>query len=750
MGNVDTTEINAPPDHGTDEFEVGQTVDFRITAANEGPSLASGITITETLPQGLQYISHDGQDWELDSQDPDPSTGEDVTEMTFTYTGELEAGETTPGLALAAKVTVDVANTDEVTNTACVGTTEENAAEEPCASDDVPIVPIADLTVEKTVQTPAADISAGRELTWMITAANAGPSASMSTDADPILVRDTLPDGVAGVLADPSTEEWTATTSNPGGWQQAAAGDEITWTFTGGEFTAGAEHEIELTVMLDSGWHDAEITNTAAITPGETRDPDDSNNSDDVTVTPGDGTGLEIWKTRVVSDGGEWVPANTLDPIPAFNPGTPVRYRITVANTGPADARDVEVVDAIPTGLTNPRLEEGGPEWTLTGVDTCDDAIETGAADCAAVAYGEVLAVGSSQAAGFVVTFDTDPALDVADPVVNLAQARATNVPEGDWPEAEDSTDSSAYADLAITKTADRGEVSAGEQVGFTLVVSNVGPSSAAGPVQVTDSLPAGMTYVEGSVEISLNDAAPAPLEPQTAVGETGETLTWEVTDAAGSLAPDDTVTLTLAAQVSEVTYAPEGLVNVATVASPDDENPLNDEDSAAVIVGPKAELAITKTAVGGFEIGGTGTYEITVENLGPTVDPGPITVVDELPEGLSYVSSDPGAEVDGSVVTWVIEDGLQVGEKRTFTLRVEIAGSAHPSVTNVATATSPTPGPSGEDGGQEVIDEATTPVPEADAAPPTGLAGMGTWALLALALLGLGAGAVAVRRRRA
>ena len=70
--------------------------------------------------------------------------------------------------------------------------------------------------------------------------------------------------------------------------------------------------------------------------------------------------------------------------------------------------------------------------------------------------------------------------------------------------------------------------------------------------------------------------------------------------------------------------------------------------------------LVIEKTAVGEFKVGKTGTYRITVENLGPHPDHGPITVTDQLPTGLTYVSSPnlpEGATVtpDKGLVTWTL-----------------------------------------------------------------------------------------------
>jgi len=351
--------------------------------------------------------------------------------------------------------------------------------------------------------------------------------------------------------------------------------------------------------------------------------------------------------------------------------------------------------------------------------------------------------VGVERGVSFIVTFDSDPALSVDDDVLNLVQARATNVPEDEWPDAEEPITPTAFADLALTKMADDERVHAGEQTSFTLRVENVGPSVARGPITVTDTLPEGLTYVEDSAQVAVDGAGAVPLEPSVTGGE----LTFDLSTVTGTMDPGQVVVITLDTHVGESVYEPEGLVNTAVVDSPDDENPFNNEDSDRVVVDPVSTLAVTKEAVGAFQVGGTGDYRITVENTGPTFDPGPITVVDELPRGLTPVSA-PGAEISGNTVTWVIDDGLQVGEKVTFDLQVDLGAKAYPSVTNVVTATTPTPDSPDSDGDQQVSDEVTTDVAQApDGTPPTGVA-VAMWVLIALALLGTGAVVLHTRRR--
>src|SRR4029077_9339251 len=75
----------------------------------------------------------------------------------------------------------------------------------------------------------------------------------------------------------------------------------------------------------------------------------------------------------------------------------------------------------------------------------------------------------------------TKTAEDQADPVNGNNSATATVTALG--------------ADIAITKTVDNATPNLGSNVTFTITVTNNGPSTATG-VQVTDALPAGLTFV--------------------------------------------------------------------------------------------------------------------------------------------------------------------------------------------------------------------------------------------------------------
>ncbi|MEU1944738.1 isopeptide-forming domain-containing fimbrial protein [Streptomyces sp. NPDC020125] len=88
---------------------VGQTVTYRITVHNSGPNQATGVTVTDQLPDGLTFLSADGTPGSYD-----PATG-------LWTVGDLADGATA-ALVLRAKAT----ETGRITNTATVTGNEKD------------------------------------------------------------------------------------------------------------------------------------------------------------------------------------------------------------------------------------------------------------------------------------------------------------------------------------------------------------------------------------------------------------------------------------------------------------------------------------------------------------------------------------------------------------------------------------------------------------------------------------------------
>ncbi|HYX12763.1 MAG TPA: hypothetical protein VE944_00030 [Nostoc sp.] len=100
-------------------------------------------------------------------------------------------------------------------------------------------------------------------------------------------------------------------------------------------------------------------------------------------------------------------------------------------------------------------------------------------------------------------------------------------------------------------------------------------------------------------------------------------------------------------------------------------------------------DLTITKSHTGDFTQGGNGTYNLTAKNSGSSPTLQPVTVVDDLPTGLTpTTASGTGwtCTVSGQKVTCTRSDTLASGASYpAISLNVAVASNASSSLTNVA-----------------------------------------------------------------
>ena len=159
------------------------------------------------------------------------------------------------------------------------------------------------------------------------------------------------------------------------------------------------------------------------------------------------------------------------------------------------------------------------------------------------------------------------------------------------------------------------------------------------------------------------------------------------------ALAPGESAgDITLVATVEPGAYP--SVANTASVTSETPDPDTSDNSSTTTLtVPPLVDLAVTKSHTGGLTVGTDATWTLTVTNNGPTDDPGPVTVVDTVPDGLRPLAGTGdgwSCAVAGQVVTCTDDTGLAVGDTATITLTTAVLPAAYPSVVNTATVTSP------------------------------------------------------------
>ncbi|MES1243222.1 MAG: S8 family serine peptidase, partial [Acidobacteriota bacterium] len=155
--------------------------------------------------------------------------------------------------------------------------------------------------------------------------------------------------------------------------------------------------------------------------------------------------------------------------------------------------------------------------------------------------------------------------------------------------------DTAQSADLSLTKSVAPTNPTLGQNVTFTVTVTNNGPNAATA-IQVTDLLPAGLTYV--------SDDGGGAYDPNLGP--------WTIP----SLAVAASATLHITATVDTT----EEVCNLAqvTAVTPLDTNPANDQATVCVMAPRSADLALAMSVSSPTVlVGGSVTYTLTATNNG-------------------------------------------------------------------------------------------------------------------------------------
>ena len=233
--------------------------------------------------------------------------------------------------------------------------------------------------------------------------------------------------------------------------------------------------------------------------------------------------------------------------------GGPVTYTLTVHNDGPSTATGVIVSDPLDDALLDPSV--------TTTVGSCAPIAADGAVSCT------VGTLASGQTATITVTATVAEAATGS--ITNTATV-SSSLPDLDEDNNSDTVTSDLVADtdLSLVKDVSTAEALVGDDVVFTLSVSNAGPSTAR-DVVVTDPLPAGLR-VSGIPEADTGSCTVS-----------GRTVTCTLNDLAAGDSTEIRVTATVLAAAGG-----ESVTNTASVAtSSNDRVETNDQDAAVLAV---------------------------------------------------------------------------------------------------------------------------------------------------------------------
>jgi uncharacterized repeat protein (TIGR01451 family) len=317
--------------------------------------------------------------------------------------------------------------------------------------------------------------------------------------------------------------------------------------------------------------------------------------------------------------------------------GQNVVYTVTVTNNGPDAAAGVTVADPQPANLTF--VSNSGD---CTGNYPCN---------LGTMSNGQVRTITS--------TYSTSPSF--SGNVINTATvSSSTNDPNNSDNSASATTNVGAQADLAISKSGPA-SVNPGQNVVYTVVVTNNGPSPATG-VTVSDPTPVGLAFQSNTN--SCGTPYPCSL---------------------GTLNAGQSVTITSTYTVPN-NYASASISNTATVSSAvNDPNLADNSSTASTTVTQTADLSISKSGPSSIGKGQNIVYTIAVTNLGPSTAPAP-TVSDTPSPGLTFVSNSGACNTPFPCSLPALSSGQSVTITSTFNVPVSYP---NPTVTNTASVSS-------------------------------------------------------------
>lgn len=550
---------NATPDEGA-------TINYLITVTNNGPVTATSVQVNDLLPAGLTYVSST------------PSQGTYTAGTGVWTVGTLVSGGSTT-MGIQATVNAGTGGTT-ITNTA----TGSSALPDLVASNNsaAAIITVNLVPVDTAITLTAADNNPyeTQTFTYTVTVTNNGPNTA---------------NGLQVTFPLPPTFTFQSQTASQGAYSASV------WTI--GSLANGASATLTVQMVPPFGTVNSSVIATASITSQTEPDSVPANNGASVTVNVQNTNQLNIGApdgNRLVVDcGDQFVKDISATPIVTHAGYDFVWYEMVNGGTGNVQMEIIvlEVGNSV-----------NGP-WSVVftwGDNLVDANSSLGAAGYGASEPPDFPIPPGAPAFFGTAPYDTGIAVDI-DAVApsgtyTWIRGRATGIP---CPSGNTEIDAiqilPASADLALAKIVDNAAPNEGATINYTLTVTNNGGDTATG-VQVTDFLPAGLTYVG-------NIPSQGTYNPGTGV--------WTI----GSLANGANATLVLQATVNAGTGGSTITNNATVTGSLFDPNGANNSASAGITVtAPVADVQIisfipsTNTPTEGQVM----TATLTIQNNGP------------------------------------------------------------------------------------------------------------------------------------
>jgi len=518
---------------------------YTLTIVNNGPSPATSLVVTDSLPSNLTYLG----------AIPD-ATLVDSNTVVWSLPAGLPASGTT-------NLTLFVRAPDSGTITNTASAYSDSLDPTPAVTNNiVSVSPWADITVSKS--SSVSPVSATNEFYYSILVSNIGPVATTS-----LVVTDSLPATVRITNVVPPAD--------------STNGNHVVWNLP----VALAPNQATNLLLYVQAPAEGALTNV--VTAGsDLPDPSPATFTHTLDVTAF--ADLVVVKTGATN----------------VNAGAILSYSISVTNNGPSLATGIQVTDQLPENITVHQISGNGTvdgntitwpafslgsqaysNFTVEIIAPTDDRTLTNRAWASSPTV-------TDQAGGN----NTGTVVSAVTPVANLLAIKS-----------------------AITAT------NVGAEFDYTLTVTNLGPSAAISMV-VTDIVPQGVTVLN----------APGNTSPATGV------LVWNNFTLPANMGTN--LTVTVRADEERI------LTNQMFVGSGTlDDQPGNNSSNAVTVVSALADLLAVSAGPTTTNAGVQFDYSLLVTNLGP--NDAVSMVVTDIVQGASVISAPGSANPSPGVYVW-------------------------------------------------------------------------------------------------
>lgn len=322
-----TADLSITKTDSPDPVAVGGTLTYTLTVENLGPNNATGVTVTDTLPSSVTFVSATSAD----------ATCTNAGRLVTCDVGTLASGDTA-----TITITVTAQQEGNITNSAAIsGDQSDPVPGNNTASEETQVGAGAaeqvDLSLVKSDSPDPVDV--GSTLTYTLAIDNAGPDTATG-----VTVTDSLPASVTYQSA-----------TTPDG-SCSVSGQVVTCDLD--PIAAMGSATVTITVTPQQ---EGQITNVATVSSDES-DTAPGNNGDTEETQVGAGppamADLSLVKTA------------SPDPVAV---GALLTYTLNIDNDGPNQATNVTVVDTLPATVDFIGTDETQGTCTESGgLVTCD------------------------------------------------------------------------------------------------------------------------------------------------------------------------------------------------------------------------------------------------------------------------------------------------------------------------------------------------------------------------------------------